>query len=127
MDNIYTLYSLSRGLAAFFGFTVLLGVLWFIGSPGGGTHVVPNVLLGFGSIAAAFVPQRKLSNATTRRTLVTLCVVAIGSGLVLIAGDLKAARGIEWDVIAIRLVHIAALATLATKSLSGKLRKDLGR
>lgn len=111
------LYTLSRGLAAFFGFTVLLGILWFAGSPGGGAFVVPGILMGFSSLAAAFVPQRKLSSVATRRTLVTLCVVGIGAGFVLVADNLSASRGIEWDVVSMNVLHIAALATMAIMAL----------
>src|SRR3990172_1491218 len=106
------LYTLLRGLVAFFGFTDLLGVLWFADSLGG-AFIIAGVLMGFSSLAAALVPQRKRSSGATRRTLVTLCVVGIGAGLVLVANDLGASRGIEWDVVAIRLLHIAALATMA--------------
>ena len=106
MSGFYTL--LLRGLVAFFGFTTLLGVLWFAGSPGGEAFVIPGTLMGFSSLAAAFA---------TRRTLVTLCVVGIGAGLVLVAGDLGASRGIEWSVVAIRFLHIAVLATMAVTAL----------
>lgn len=109
MSGLYTL--LLRGLVAFFGFAMLLGVLWFAGSPGGGTFVIPSTLMGFSSLAAAFA---------TRRTLVTLCVVGIGAGLVLVADDLDAPRGIEWSVVAIRLLHIAALVTMAITALERK-------
>lgn len=111
------LYTLSRGLAVFFGFTTLLGVLWFAEAPGGETFIIPGVLLGFSSLAAAFVPQRKLSSGTTRRMLVTLCVVGIGAGLFLVADDLGVSSGIEWHVVAIRLVHIVALAAMAVITL----------
>jgi len=111
------LYTLSRGLAGFFGFTTLLGVLWFADSPGGGAFIIPGLLMGFSSLAVAFIPQRKLSSSATGRTLVTLCVVGIGAGLVLVADDLGASSGIEWDVVAIRLLHIAALAVMAVTAL----------
>jgi hypothetical protein len=110
------LYTLSRGLAVFFGFIVLLSILWFTSSLGG-TLIIAGVLMGLSSLAAAFIPQRKLSSGATRRTLVTLCVVGIGAGLVLVADDLGATSGIEWDVVAIRLVHIAALAAMAVIAL----------
>ena len=109
MSGIYTL---SRGLAVFLGFTVLLSIVWFASSLGG-AFIIAGVLMGFSSLAVAFIPQRKLSSSATRRTLVTLCVVGISAGLVLVADDLGASSGIEWDVVAIRLLHIAALATMA--------------
>lgn len=110
------LYMLSRALVAFFGFTVLLGVLWFADSLGG-IFIIAGVLMGFSSLATAFIPQRKLSSGVTRRTLITLCVVGTSSGLVLVADDLGASYGIEWHVVAIRLFHIAALATMAIVAL----------
>lgn len=111
------LYIFLRGANGFFGFTTLLGVLWFADAPGGQAFIVPGLLLGFSSLVVAFIPQRKLSKGTTQRTLVTLCVVGIGAGLVLVADDLGATSGIEWDVVAIRLVHIAALAIMAVIAL----------
>jgi hypothetical protein len=111
------LYTLLRGFVAILGFTLLLGILWFSGSPGGGAFIIPGVLMGFSSLAAAFVPQRKLSSGATRRTLVALCVVGIGAGLVLVAKDLGVSSSIEWDVVAITLLHIATLATMAVIAL----------
>ncbi len=110
------LYTLSRGLAIFFGFTVLLSVLWFASSLGK-AFIIAGLLMGFSSLVAGFIPQRKLSSGTTRRSLVVLCVVGIGAGLVLVADDLGTTSEIEWDVIAIRLLHIAALATIAVTAL----------
>jgi len=110
------LYTLSRGVAVFFGFTVLLSILWFASSLSG-AFIIAGLLMGFSSLTVAFIPQRKLSKGTTRRALVTLCVVGIGAGLFLVADDLGATSGIEWDVVAIRLVHIAALAAMAVIAL----------
>jgi hypothetical protein len=111
-----SLYTLLRVLVAFLGFSVLLGVVWFVGSPGGQALLVPGVLMALSSLAVAFVPKRKLSNTGTQRILVALCVVGIGAGLVLVADDLGASHEIEWDVVVIRLVHIVALATMAIVS-----------
>jgi hypothetical protein len=113
MSGIYTL---SRVLVAFFGFTALLGMIWFASSLSG-AFMTAGLLMGFSSLAVAFVPQRKLSSGAARRTLVTLCVVGIGTGLFLVADDLGVSRGIEWDVVAIRMLHIAALATMAVIAL----------
>ncbi len=113
MSGIYTL---SRALAAFFGFTVLLGILWFADSLGR-AFITAGVLMGFSSLAVAFVPQRKLSRGATRRIVVTLCAVGISAGLVLVADDLGASPGIEWHVVAIRLFHIAVLAMMAIIAL----------
>jgi hypothetical protein len=107
------LYTLSRGLAGFFGITTLLGVLWFADAPGGQAFIIPGLLMGLSSLTVAFIAQRKLSSSATRRTLVTLCVVGIGAGVVLVADDLGVSSGIEWHVVAIRLAHIAALAAMA--------------
>jgi hypothetical protein len=111
------LYTLSRGITGFFGFTTLLGVLWFADAPGGQTFIIPGLLMGFSSLVVAFIPQRKLSKGTIQRILVALCIVGIGAGLFLVADDLGATSGIEWDVVAIRLVHIAALAAMAVITL----------
>ena len=111
------IYTLSRVLVAFFGFTTLLGVLWFSDSLGG-AFIIAGVLMGFSSLTIAVVPQRKLSSRTTRRTLVALCVIATGAGLVLLTDDFSASYGIEWDVVAMRLLHITALTTIAVKVLN---------
>lgn len=110
------LYTLSRGVVVFLAFAVLLGVLWFADSLGAAS-IVAGALTGFCSIAAAFVPQRKLSSDPTRRILITLCIVGTSSELILIADDLGTSRGIEWDVVALRFLHIAALATMALTAL----------
>lgn len=110
------LYTLSRGFVIFCGFTTLLGVLWFASSLGGAL-IISGVLMGFSSLAAAFIPQRKLSGDRTRRALITLCIIGACSGLILVAGDLGTSRGIEWDVVAVRLLHIAALATMTITAL----------
>ena len=111
------LYIFARGVNGFFGFTTLLGVLWFADAPGGQAFIVPGLLLGFSSLVVAFIPQRKLSSGTTRRTLVTLCVIGAGAGLVLVADNFSASGGIEWDVVAMNVLHIAALATMAVIAL----------
>lgn len=111
------LYTTSRILVAFLGFTALLGVLWFADSLDR-LIVVATVLLGLSSLAAAFVSQRKLSSGTIRRTLITLCVVAIATGLVLVADNLSASHAIEWHVVSINLLHIAAVAVMATRALT---------
>jgi hypothetical protein len=48
---------------------------------------------------------------------VILCVVGIGAGLVLVADDLGVSSGIEWHVVAIRLVHIATLTAMIVIAL----------
>jgi hypothetical protein len=88
-------------------------VVWFAGAPGGQELLVPGILMAFSSLAVAFVPKRKLSSTGTQRILVVLCVVGIGAGFVLVADDLGVSHEIEWHVVAIRLVHIVALATMA--------------
>lgn len=113
MSGLYTLSRISTG---FLGFTAIGGVVWFASSLSK-TIVLAGVLLGLTSLVVAFVPQRKLLSGATRRTLVTLCVVGIGAGLVLVADNFNASRGIEWDVVAINLLHIAALATMAAIAL----------
>src|SRR5919108_4028938 len=109
------LYLWSRILAGFFGFTALLGILWFSASQGG-LFVAAALSMGFSSIIASFVPPRALSNQATRVFLITLCIVGVGAGLILVADDLGALRGVEWDVVAIRLLHIGTLGVLATKA-----------
>lgn len=99
----------SRVLVLFFGLTALLGVLWFAGSSGGETLMLPGVVMGFSSLVAVFLPQRKWA----QRIQVVLCVVGIGAGLVLLKYDFTAPHVIEWDVVAMRFLHIAALATMA--------------
>lgn len=123
MSGIYTL---SRMLVAFFGFTTFLGVLWFSDSLGG-ILIISGVLMGFSSVAISFIPQRKLSSPTTRRTLIMLCVIATGAGFVLLASDFSAPNGIEWDVVAIRVIHITALATIAIKALNWPPASNVGQ
>lgn len=108
------LYGLSRVLVVFFGLTTLLGVVWFANSLGE-TVVIVGIIMGLSSLGAAFVSFRMLTSGATRRVLITLCAIGIGAGFILIANDLGASRGIEWDVVAIRLLHIVALATMAIK------------
>jgi len=119
------LYTLSRIFVAFLGFTALLGVLWFASSLREAI-IIAGVLLGISSLLAAFVPQHKLSNRETRRTLIALCVIGIGAGLVLVVDDLGASRGIEWHVVTINLIHVAALATMAVTALKRSSEEILG-
>lgn len=111
------LYLWSRLLAGFFGFTALLSVLWFSASQGK-IFVTASLLIGFSSLAASFVPPRTLSNKAVGALVTVLCVVGIGAGLVLVANDLSGPLSkVEWDVVAIRLLHIGALGVLAAKAL----------
>ena len=110
------IYSASRVFVGFLGFIALGGVIWFASSLAN-EIVLAGVLLGLTSLVAALIPQRKLSSSATRRTLVTLCVIGAGAGLVLVADNLSASGGIEWDVVAMNVLHIAALATMAVIAL----------
>jgi len=110
------LYVVSRIFVGILGFIALGGVVWFA-STLGNTLVLAGLLLGFTSLVAAFVPQRKLSSSATQRVLVTLCVLGIGAGFVLVVDNLKVPREIEWDVVSINILHIAALATMAVIAL----------
>jgi len=109
-----SLLLLARIVAAVFGLVALGSVLWF-GSALSPTFITAALLLGFSS-AVAFFPRRALASASARKILFTLCVIGIVAGLVLITGDVSSPYGIEWDVVAMRLVHIAALATIAIKA-----------
>ncbi len=121
-DMMSGFYTLSRVLVAFFGFTMLLGILWFSGSLSR-TIIFAGLLMGFSSLAASFVSQSKLSSGTTRRNLVALCVVGISTGLVLVADNLSASRSIEWDVVSMNIVHISALVAIAIMALKQKKEK----
>ncbi|OGI69262.1 MAG: hypothetical protein A2W18_07095 [Candidatus Muproteobacteria bacterium RBG_16_60_9] len=110
------IYGVLRVFVGFFGFIALGGIIWFASSLASAIALA-GVLLGLTSLVAAFIPQRKLSSGKTRRTLVTLCVVGAGAGLVLVADNFSASGGIEWDVVAINVLHVAALATMAVIAL----------
>lgn len=110
------LYLLSQVIACVFGFITLGGLLWFAGSHSM-VVLTAGLLLGFSSVAVAFFPRRKLSNSIARGTLVTLCVVGACAGLVLTSNDLTASYGTEWDVVAMRLLPVAALAIIGIKTL----------
>jgi hypothetical protein len=115
------LYLWSRILAGFFGFTALLGVLWFSASQGK-VFVIAALSMGFSSLIAVFVPLRTLSSTAVRVFLIVLCTVGVSAGLVLVVDDLMSSSGIEWsevewDVVAIRLLHTAALAAMAIVAL----------
>lgn len=114
-DVMSVLYILSRILVAFFGVTTLLGVLWFAGSISK-ILTIAGVLLGLASLAAAFVPQRKLSSDTTRRTLVMLCAVGTGAGLILVADNFSASNAIEWHVVMVNLLHVTAFTVIAARA-----------
>jgi len=110
------IYGASRVFVGFLGFIALGGIIWFAGSLSS-EIVLAGVLLGLTSLVVALIPQRKLSSSTTRRTLVTLCIVGAGAGLVLVVDNFSTSRGIEWDVVAMNVLHIAALATMAAIAL----------
>jgi|SRR5581483_10901449 len=111
------LYLWSRLLAGFFGFTTLLGILWFSGSQGK-VFVTAALVMGFSSLLASFISPRALSSSKAASAFVTmLCVAGVGGGFVLITDDFSATDGIEWHVIAIRLLHIGALGILAGRAL----------
>jgi hypothetical protein len=113
MSGLYTAAQIAAG---FLGFIAIGGVVWFASSLSNAI-VLAGVLLGLTSLAAAFVPQRKLSNDTIRRSLVALCTVGIVAGSVLVTDNLKASHGIEWDVVSMNLLNIAALATMAINAV----------
>jgi len=110
------LYTVSRFFAGFFGFIALGGVLWFSASLSNAI-IIAGVFTGVTSLAVAFVPQRKLVSGTVRLIVILLCLVGIVTGFVLVTNDLKATSGIEWDVVAMNLLHIAALAMIAIIAL----------
>lgn len=113
------LYTASRILVAFLGFTTLLGVLWFAGSLEGFV-VAASVLLGFSSLAAAFVPLRKLSRGVVRHILLALCATAIAAGIVLLADNFGTSQKIEWHVVSINLLHVGAIAVMALRALKAR-------
>jgi len=110
------LYTTSRIYAGFMGFTILGGILWFA-STLNSVIVMAGMVTGFSSLAVAFIPKRKLSSHSTRRVIVGLCVIGIGAGLVLVVDDLNASRGIEWDVVIMKALDVAALAIMAVIAL----------
>ena len=110
------MYTLSRVLATIFGSITLFGVIWFSETLSG-TVRIAGVLIGTCSLGAAFLPERKLSSAETRKILITLCFLGIVSGLFLLTDDLGDFSEIEWDVITMRFLHITSLTILAVKVL----------
>lgn len=108
------LYTVSRFFAGFLGFIALGGVLWFNASL---SNAIIIAGAGLTSLAVAFVPQRKLVSGTVRLIVILLCLVGIVTGFVLVTNNLKATGGIEWDIVAMNLLHIAALATIAIIAL----------
>ena len=118
------IYMWSRALAGFFGLTTLLSVLWFSASQGK-IFVTASMFMGFASVAVAVVPPRTLSNKAVVALVTVFCIVGIGAGLVLVANDLSGPLNkTEWDVAAVRLLHIGALGVLAAKAL--KMLPDRG-
>ncbi len=110
------LYTLSRIYAGLMGFIILGGILWF-SSALSGTIVAAGTIGGVTSLGVSLVPPRKLSNQSIQRTLITLCVIGVGAGLVLVWDDLNASGGIEWDVLSMKALDIVALATMAILAL----------
>lgn len=112
------LYIVSRIFVGILGFISLGGVVWF-GSALSSVVAGTGLLLALVSLAVAFVPQQKLSSSLVRGTMMLLCVVGIGAGLFLTADDLRASRGIEWDVVSMKLLHVIALAAIAVVAFRG--------
>jgi hypothetical protein len=113
MDGLYTL---ARSVVGFMAIITLGGVVWF-GSSLRNQILVAGVLLGCSSLVASLVPQRKLSSRAATAFLVAVSVIGTGAGVVLLADDLGEFPAIEWDVLSARILHVAALGTLAMRAL----------
>lgn len=112
MDGIY---GLARVCAGFLGFTALTGVIWFGGSLSG-IEFAAGLILGLTSLLAAFIPKRRLSVPSIRQMLIMLCALGIAAGAVLTVRKLAGPNQIEWDVVAIDLLNLIALAVMAIKA-----------
>lgn len=110
------LYTVARIYAGIMGFIILGGILWFA-SALSGAIVVAGMTAGASSLIASLIPPRKFSDGAIRRTLIGLCAIGIGAGLVLVVDDLSAPRAIEWDVVSMKTLDIASLAAMATIAL----------
>ena len=112
-------YTMARIYTGFMGPSLLLGVLWFSDTLSN-TIIIAGVLAGFSSVAAASISQHKLPIHSARWFLIVLCIIGISAGFVLLVDDLgkpSGAERIEWDVVAIKALDIAALSVLAGTAL----------
>jgi hypothetical protein len=125
-DVMGEFYTIARIYAGFMGFTILGGILWFASSLSNAIDIA-GTLAGFSSLAAASISPGKLCIHSVRRILLGLCSIGISAGLVLVIDDLGRPSGterIEWDVVAMKALDVAALAVMAGVALSRK--KSMG-
>lgn len=108
-------YGVARVIAGFLGFTALVGVSWFGGALTS-VDLTGGLILGLTSLAAAFIPTRKLNHASALRTLLTLCIAGTSAGMLLVASGLAPPYPIEWDVVIINLLNSGALVVMAAKA-----------
>ena len=108
-------YLLARVIAVVFALPSLLGVLWFADSLGP-MLITAGLLVGLCGLTVAFSPRSKLPSGEPRRIVVALCLLGIGGGLVLIVSDISRPFEIEWHVVTIRLIQIAAPAAIAIEA-----------
>ena len=106
------LYVISRVLAGLLGFAALLGILWFSDSLGNDIMVAGTVM-GLASIIAVLVPRPSTENKIGRITLAVTCGIGAAAGLVLVADSLGAPRGIQWDIVLTKTLHVSALLVIA--------------
>ena len=121
-DVMGELYTIARIYAGFMGFTILGGILWFASSLSNAIDIA-GIFAGFSSLAAASISPGKLCIHSVRRILLGLCSIGISAGLVLVVDDLTQSNGIggvEWDVVAMKTLDVAALAVMAGAALSRK-------
>lgn len=116
------LYGIARICAGLLGFTGLLGVAWF-STFLGSTEFASGLILGLTSLATALIPQRSLSIGKVRQTLLLLCLVGFGGGIVLISHNLASPHPVELDVVAMNLLNIGALVVIAIRAWTWSSRQ----
>lgn len=124
-DGMGEFYTIARIYVGFMGFIILGGILWFASSLSNAIDIA-GTLAGFSGLAAASISPDKLYIHSVRWVLIGLCSIGISAGLVLVVDDLSQSNGVgavEWDVVAMKTYHVAALVVMAGIALSRKNNK----
>lgn len=114
-------YGLARVVAAFLGFTSLVGVIWF-GALLGSVEFLGGLILGLTSLAVAIVPMHRLNRGKVCRTVTFLCAMGVVAGMTLVATNVIAPYPVEWDVVVINLLNVGALVAIASVGCNRRSR-----
>lgn len=109
-----------RAAAIIFALMNSVGLIWFIDTTRGSISFFGMVTIVC-ALAVSMTPRRLINNAAIRWTLITLCIVGVGSLFALITKDYQRAYGPDFGAIIMRLLFASTFVFMGLEAYRKKV------